>query len=285
MDFKKVLLPTDFSRPPMQLLDCLDEFKFLGLEEVILVHVIDMRAKGAAKSYRGMEMELLEAQKKMLENMGLKVKIMVPVAVPNLEIARIGEQEQVSLILIPSHGQGFIKNIYLGSTTNDVIRVSSVPVLVEKYTDIDKDTCSIRCLNKFQKVLAPLDFSIYSRMLLDEITGLAHLIEEVILLTVIEGALDKDELTQTLANRTELLDVAKRELEQLGLKVQTIVERGAASDAIISAAAQQDVTLIMLAKRGAGLIKELLLGSTAYEVARRSQVPTLIIPVAKYRQN
>lgn len=283
MDFKKVLLPTDFSKPAMQLLDCLDEFKVLGLEEVVLVHVIDERSKGSARAYRGIEMQLLEAQKKVAETMGLKVKILVPVAIPNLELTRIGEEEQVSLILISSHGQGFIKNIYLGSTTNDVIRISSIPVLIEKYSDIDKDTCAIRCLNKFKKVLLPLDFSLHSHMLLDEIKGLANLIEEVILLTVIEGSLDNNELVQNIANREELIGTAKKELEQLGLKVETLVQQGAASDAIISAAEQKDVTLIMLAKRGAGLIKELLLGSTAYEVARRSKRPILIIPVNQSR--
>ncbi|MEQ8235940.1 MAG: universal stress protein [Syntrophomonadaceae bacterium] len=278
MDIKKVLLGTDFSRPAVQLLDCLDEFQTLGLEEVVLVHVIDSRAKGAAMAYRGFEQEILETQKKRLESLGLKVKVLTPVAIPNLELAKIAEKEHVSMILISSHGQGIIKNIYLGSTTNDVIRVATVPVLIEKYRGIDTETCSIMCLNKFKKVLLPLDFSVHSRMLLNEIHTIAGLIDEVVLLTVIEGAYSDLELMLAMEDREGLIDAAKIELEQLGLKVKTMVRKGSAANEILTVAEQEDVTLVMLAKRGEGLIRELLMGSTAHEVAKRSKRPVLLIP-------
>ncbi len=280
MDFKKVLLGTDFSRPAMQLLDCLDEFQTLGLEEVVLVHVIDTRAKGATKAFRSFEQEILAAQKKRLESLGLKVKVMTPVAIPNLELAKIAEEEHVSMVLISSHGRGIIKNIYLGSTTNDVIRVATVPVLIEKYRDIDTEACSIICLNKFKKVLLPLDFSVHSRQLLNEIRGLADLIEELVLLTVIEGAYDDQELMLAIEDREVLIQAAKNELEQLGLKVKTLIHKGSAAIEIVAVAEQEDTTLVMLAKRGQGLIKELLLGSTAHEVAKRSTRPVLLIPTS-----
>lgn len=280
MDFKKVLLATDFSRPSMQLLDCLDEFKNFGLEEVVLVHVIDSRAKGPAIAYRGFEKELLEAQKKRLESLGLRVKLLIPVAIPNLELVRIAQEEQVSMILISSHGQGVIKNIYLGSTTNDVIRISMVPVMVEKYQNIDSETCSIMCLNKLKKVLLPLDFSGHSQQLLEEFKGLAHFVEEVVLLTVIEGAYNDQELLLNVQAAEAQIKEVKLDLEKLGLKVKTMVHQGSAADDIVRTAEQEEVTLVMLAKRGAGLIRELLLGSTAHEVVKRSKRPVLLVPAA-----
>lgn len=281
MDLKKVLLPTDFSKPAMELLDCLDEFQTLGLEEVILVHILDKRAKPAVISYRGFEQELLNNQKRRLEDMGLKVVVMLPIGIPNFEIVRIAREEQVSMILISSHGQGFIKNIFLGSTTNDVIRVSEVPVLIEKYCDIDKETCSIRCLNKFKKVLVPLDFSAHSRVLLHELITLSHLIEEVVLLSVIEGSYNDQELAVSIKDRGNKLNQARLDLEHVGLKVKTIVHQGSASTDIIAMSEEEDVTLIMLAKRGEGLIKELLIGGTAHAVAQRAQRPVLLFPVVQ----
>jgi len=278
LDVKKVLLGTDFSRPSVQLLDCLDEFQTLGLEEVVLVHVIDTRAKGSAKAYHRFEQEILAVQKKRLESLGLKVKVLTPVAIPNLELAKIAEEEHVSMILISSHGQGIIKNIYLGSTTNDVIRVATVPVLIEKYRGIDTEACSIMCLNKFKNVLLPLDFSVHSRMLLDEILTMSGLIEKVVLLTVIEGAYNDQELMLALEDREVLIDAAKIELERLGLKVKTLLRKGSAANEIVNVAEEEDITLIVLAKRGQGLIRELLLGSTAHEVAKRSKRPVLLIP-------
>ncbi|NMC26741.1 MAG: universal stress protein [Syntrophomonadaceae bacterium] len=280
MNLKKVLLATDFSRPSMQLLDCLDEFKTLGLEEVVLVHVIDARAKGVAKAYQGLEREILEAQQKRLESIGLRVKSLIPVAIPNLELVKIAREEQVSLILISSHGQGIIKNIYLGSTTNDVIRVSTVPVMIEKYQNIDSDACSIMCLNKFKKVLLTLDFSIHSQRLLDEFKGLAHLVEEVVLLTVIEGSYNDEELRLNIEARQAQIQEIQLDLEKLGLRVKTIVQQGSAADVIVRTAEDEEITLVMMAKRGAGLIRELLLGSTAHDVIKRSSRPVLLIPTA-----
>ena len=281
MVIKKVLLATDFSRPAMQLIDCLDEFQTMGLEEVVLVHVIDSRApRGAAKAFQAFEQEILNSLKANLESTGLKVKIMLPVGIPNFEISKIAREDNVSLILISSHGQGYIKNILLGSTTNDVIRTSTLPVLIEKYHDVDKETCSVMCLKKFDKVLLPLDLSLHSQKLLAEIQGLSALIKEVVLLTVIEGAYDAEELDRTIINRQTLLFEKQKQLEELGVKVKIVIRQGSASPEIISVAEEEDVTLIMLASRGEGLIKELLLGSTAHAVIRGSKRPVLLIPSA-----
>ena len=41
--FTKVLFPTDFSAPAIRLLECLGTFRPLGVEEVVLLHVTDVR--------------------------------------------------------------------------------------------------------------------------------------------------------------------------------------------------------------------------------------------------
>ena len=282
MVIKKVLLAIDFSRASMQLVECLDEFQSLGLEEVVLVHVIDSRSPGGtAAAFRTFEQEILNSLKAKLEAIGLRVKLLLPVGIPTFELVKIAQAEQVSLILISSHGQGYVKNILLGSTTNDVIRTSPVPVLIEKYREVDPDTLSLICLRKFRRVLLPLDFSAPSQKLLEEIRGLAPLIEEVIILSVIEGAADEGQLQELLQQRQALLQEKQHDLEQLGLKVRTLLRQGSASIEIITTAEAEDVTLIMLANRGGGLIKELLLGRTAHEVIRGSKRSVLLIPTLK----
>ena len=41
--FRRVLFPTDFSEPANRLLECLGTFRPLGVEEVVLLHVTDVR--------------------------------------------------------------------------------------------------------------------------------------------------------------------------------------------------------------------------------------------------
>lgn len=275
----KVLLATDFSLPSEQLVDCVSELKSFGLKEVVLVHVIDVRAPALASiSFQGFNQEVLDKKEAKLESMGLKVKTMVPVGFPAHEIVKTALEEQVSMIAIASHGGGIIKELFLGSTTTDVIRTSPIPVLVEKYKDVDKATCCLVCQNKLKKVLLPLDFSIYSRKVLDQLKDVSDLIEEVILLSVVEGAYNDEALLKAIQEKEQKLEAEKEDLVKLGLKVKTIVCQGSASTNIVEVAEREDATLIVMATRGEGLIKELLLGSTAHSVARRSKRPLLLIP-------
>jgi nucleotide-binding universal stress UspA family protein len=277
--FQKVLLATDFSPPAIHLLDCLDEFKPLGLEEVVLVHVIDERPQGgAAKALQGYDKELLEKNRAQLDAKGFKVKTITRVGSPTLEILKIAEEEQVSMIVIASHGQSIISGIFLGSTTKDLIRTSTIPILLEKYNDGDQNLDSSICKNIFKKVLLPIDFSVHSEMILELLLVMSIAFEETVLLSVIESAHNDEELLRRFEARECQLEKLKKDLEQQGQKVKTIILEGAASTNIIEVAEQEDITLIIMATRGEGLIKEILLGSTAHAVARRSKRPILLIP-------
>lgn len=282
MFMKKVLLATDFSRPSMQLIECLSEFITFGLSEVVLVHVIDTLSQGnASKAFRKFDEGIINSEKMHLEAMGLRVKSMVPIGNPAAEIVQIAQNEKASLIAIASHGKGIIKKIFLGSTTNDVIRTTTVPVLIEKYKDVDKETCKIICRNKLKRVLLPTDFSIHSQRVYERFLGFAHLVQEVVIVSVIEGASNDEELFLATQETDCRMFKMKQDLEQLGLKTKTILCKGSASAKIIETANYEKASLIMMATRGKGLIKELLLGTTAQEVARRSKQPLLLIPASR----
>ena len=58
------------------------------------------------------------------------VRIMVTVGIPYKEIVRIAEEEDVSLILLPSHGKLGFSHELMGSTTIRVLRKTKKPVLI-----------------------------------------------------------------------------------------------------------------------------------------------------------
>ncbi len=279
MFIKKALVATDFSLPSMHLVDSLAELISFGLEEILLVHVVDIRAPGgSAVSLQSIDEEVLDRKKKSLEELGLKVQVIVPIGFPAPEIVKIATEHEASLIAITSHGKGIIKQLFLGSTTTDVIRSSTVPVLISKYRE-QQDY--VRGVKAFQKLLVPLDFSPYSEKLLDQLEELTGLVKEVIMLSVIERADSDEQLLQIIDEREGKLLEEKIKLEKLGLKVQTMILQGTASVNIIETADQEGVTMIMMATRGEGLLQELILGSTAHAVARRSKQPLLLIPLPR----
>ena len=105
----KILLATDFSKTAELLMNCLSELKDLGIEEVLLVHVVNIQhAKLSAGQLKKKNEEKLQQVKNKIEEKGFKVDIRVPIGGPTEEINRIANQEDVGLILIASHGRGFI---------------------------------------------------------------------------------------------------------------------------------------------------------------------------------
>ncbi len=279
MIFSKVLLATDFSKPSLQLLDCITELNTHGLKQVVLVHVIDVNIPGgAALTMMKYDEDTLTHTKERLEAIGLEVDVKVVVGFPAYEIVRIAEEEKASLIAVASHGNNIIKRIFLGETALDVLRTSTVPVIIEKFIDIDKESCAVICANRFKRILLPVDFSLSSNRVLEEIKDLAGEIDELLLLSVIEKARDSRDLERITAEREARLQELKNQFEALGIKTRTLLEQGSASPHIVDTAEREDVSLIVMGRRGRGKIKELLLGSTAHAVARRAGRPVLIIP-------
>lgn len=281
MIVKKILLASDFSEASLQLIDRISELKPLGLEEVVLVHVVDIGVPtGTTNLFRTYDEEILKKQKESIQALDMKVTEIVPIGFPATEIVRIAEEEKVSLITIASHGKGIIQRLFLGSTTTDVIRTSPVPVLIEKRSPINKDA-SVIDNGLFKKVLLPIDFSDYSQRVVDGIKDIPQLVEELILVSVIEKAYNDQDLQKAMAQNESRLNQMKQELQDIGFKTRVMIYQGSASANIIGVAEQEDVSLIVMATRGEGLIKELLLGSTAHAVARRSKKPLLLIPFSQ----
>ncbi|GAA4460474.1 universal stress protein [Novipirellula rosea] len=61
---------------------------------------------------------------------GASITIHAVVGDAGREITQFAESEKADLIVIPSHGYGFVKHILLGSVAERVVRLAHCPVLV-----------------------------------------------------------------------------------------------------------------------------------------------------------
>jgi nucleotide-binding universal stress UspA family protein len=79
--------------------------------------------------------------------------------------------------------------------------------------------------------------------------------------------------------RDEAQDVAQEAVSRLqaaGVEAEPEVLDGPAETALLQVAESHDADLIVVGRRGHGLIAELLLGSTSEYVVRRAKVPVLV---------
>ncbi len=282
MLMEKVLLATDFSDSARKLQHCVGEFKELGLKEVVLTHVVDIQSSAMGSTVlQKHNQEVLEEEKKRLSELGLEVKVRVELGYPPEKIVGIAREENVSLILVGSHGKGFLRELLLGSTAFDIIRSSDIPVYVEKYRYREGEVAEPVCSNRLESVLVPVDFSSCSEKAVEKVLGLGKKLEKVTLVAVIESSEDPEELEKTKKEYEFSLEEIARRFKAMEINVVSRVEVGLASEKIMEVADEVGTTMIVLSTRGAGRLQRLFLGSTADAVARRSRYPTLLIPCRK----
>jgi len=144
--FKKILYPTDFSDVSFKALEYMKQLRECGAEEVLVLHVIQeqtivtLRAHGEGIiDIKELERELTEhANNSMvkveaeLKKFGFRVKKMIATGFPLREILSAEEEEDISLIVIGSHGKSNLEEMFLGSVSEKVIRKCKSPVLVIK---------------------------------------------------------------------------------------------------------------------------------------------------------
>jgi nucleotide-binding universal stress UspA family protein len=142
--FSKILYPTDFSDVSKIAINYLIQLKDAGTKEVVILHVVDTRNLHIPDIYAIMDLSLLgekqaiSAKKKAnkisekLSDAGIKTIIRIEKGIPFKKMLRVEKEEDVSLIVIGSHGTSNVKEMLLGSVSEKVVRKAEKPVLVVK---------------------------------------------------------------------------------------------------------------------------------------------------------
>lgn len=149
--FEKILYPTDFSDVSQRALDYVKALKAAGTKEVVLLRVISdksMECIGKGIALAGMEVANFlsqafqslqeEARQQIrpvedeLKAAGFDVTARIESGVPQSRILEIAESENVSAIVLGSHGRSNLSSALLGSVSDHVIRYANQPVLVVK---------------------------------------------------------------------------------------------------------------------------------------------------------
>jgi nucleotide-binding universal stress UspA family protein len=148
--FKRILYPTDFSDVSKKVLAYIKQLKESGCERIILLHVIDERQIRAIESFVSEHSEKLtrdiiesvsqemQSIEKELVQAGFQVESRIEKGNPLREILRVEEEEDISLIVVGSHGKTNLEEIFLGSVSEKVARRCKKPILIIKRSSHNK---------------------------------------------------------------------------------------------------------------------------------------------------
>lgn len=133
--FERVLHPTDFSACADEAFQVVKRLKATGTQEVILLHVQDQRAMAHRPTEQLAEFDRedaarLEKMARALVLFGLTPRILIRHGVPFQETLKVADEEDVGLIVLGSYGRSAVKELFAGSTFENIARLSRRPVLV-----------------------------------------------------------------------------------------------------------------------------------------------------------
>lgn len=285
--FQSLLFPTDFSPQAEQLAKCLHEMQPLGVEEIVLLNVVELGPQiGFASDTfeqmlswkRDAEARLAEIQER-IQAKGIRCRWRIELGKPAVEIVRVAEEERVSVIAMGTHGHGFLRGALIGSVSHDVVRHAPVPVLVLKVNvmeELGATDCSFVCQHIFRHVLYPTDFSDCAVEALSYVKQLRGAgVNDVVVLHVREkhGRSDTDSETTV----SDQMQQVRSELEFFGFNVSSIIADGSPAAAIERVSRQQDVSLIVIGSQGRSAAEDVLLGGVSDAVICRHTKPVLVV--------
>ena len=265
--FTRVLLAMDLTPKSEILLPCLYSLCPDTNTEIILAYVFDEEedADPYSSSYKKVYSKLQGYANELMRNGYEAVSIEMPWGEVFEEITRVGDDKEVDLTLVASHGKGFFRSALLGSTTFDLARSSKRPLFVAKD-------------DMLRKLMIPTDFSKKSLVALNLIRSLREHVAEVVFVHVVERSRNQSDLESKLMNAESRMEELVAEMKLFGIKASYLVDKGAASKKICRWAEEENVSMIAMTKTGAGLVKGLVMGATAQNVTLNSERSLLLLP-------
>ncbi len=141
-EIKTMLVTTDFSETSRKAFPLARGLAHKFGARIIVAHVEDDRLPPLLGEYAGVDLgRVLDTQHgratRDLERLagaelgsGTELQLRVVSGTPHVEIVRMAEETHADLIVMATHGRGFISHAILGSTTERVLRRAPCPVLV-----------------------------------------------------------------------------------------------------------------------------------------------------------
>ena len=212
------------------------------------------------------------------------IRFQVVTGKPAAEVLRIAREHAVDLIVIGSHGATGFRKLFFGSTTERVLRETTVPVLVTPATHPGpRKAEEIRKI--VRRVLVPVDLTAATGHQLQSARAVAemldlpllivHVIEPVRSLVAAQPRLPKIE--------AERRDRAERELEQAtagmpsSVRPELLVSYGEPAEEIAKVAQDRDAGLIVMGLHSSPLLGPRM-GSVTYRVLCLAHRLVLALP-------
>ncbi|MEP0984275.1 universal stress protein [Ekhidna sp.] len=277
---KKIVVPVDFSEQASYALDFAIELNDKVKGEIILVHVVDIpvghlnftgevNSSGMESFYTG---EFIKATHNKLEEWSKRVidknqKVSVHMKYGNAftNISKIIAEESATWIIMGSKGASGLREVFIGSNAERMIRHAECPVFIIKGETHLKDIKSMAFASDLSK---EQDLIAYHAKDIQELLGLnMHVVKVKTPYNWLEEVQVK-KMLEHFAERNHLKDFTTSTIEA------DFVDTGA-----VKFAEDVNAGLIVMGTHGKKGIAHIIGGSIAEDVVNESKIPILIFKI------
>lgn len=289
---KKAILATDLSKASDLLLECIPQFKAMGVEHITVFHSATVSFNYMEYSGYSMmvhiEARMISMRNKLKEH-GFSADFMIKEGLPSQEIIDYAGLHPDAMIIMGSKGFGFAKRNLIGSTTLRVIQQSKNPVLMIRIKYLGKnaageDECTLETKDLLSHGLLLTDFSKNAMLAFKFIEEyLVPYFNQFSLLHVQDTVALRHHDKQTIA-RFNQIDIGRlnKLAEELNPKtkapVNTVLAEGAVVPEILREVKLNQISLIVMGTHGRSHFSDIVLGSTVFSVIQLVESNCLLIP-------
>jgi nucleotide-binding universal stress UspA family protein len=293
MRIESVLVGMDFSASAVRAAQWVARF-FAPNAAMTLVHVIDPPDRPPfASPFLPSPDEVIAAAREDAElrmsdvvaSLSTDLHSKILIGKPHERIREFGESIGADLVVVGPHGDRPRPHMFLGTTAERIVRVSSIPVLVGTNPPVGAP----------RTILVPVDYYRLTETILQWARDLAGTFgAEVKLLHVWSTAIYSHVASMSRLAATsdaearrevekELRDAATRWLEDLTAtgfehgRATATVMTGKPGDATLELATATHADLILLGRHGSGLVAPALFGSVVRTVLNGASCPVLVV--------
>ncbi len=223
--------------------------------------------------------EVVEEAAKTLDTLGVSYETDVVQGNPAPTIVEYAERYDQDLIVMPTHGREGLSRYLIGSVSEKVVRLSSVPVLTVRMQP--DETLEF----PYEDVLVPTDGSDAATHAAEHALSLAASLDATVhvLSVVDDGALGADVRSTTSGTEseqvaTDAVETVVSEAETRGV-TDTVshVEHGTPVEEILDYVESNDVHAVGMGTTGRRGTDRILLGSVAEKTVRSAPVPVVTV--------
>ncbi|MEF8878256.1 MAG: universal stress protein [Haloarculaceae archaeon] len=284
--YENILLPFDGSDGAAEVLHHASEIAHWADATLEVLYVADT-TRDSVTVVEGRTVDALEQQgedvvdeaAKTLDTLGVAYDTDVVQGNPAPTIVDYAERYDQDLIVMPTHGREGLSRYLVGSVTEKVVRLSSVPVLTVRMQPDET------LVFPYEDVLVPTDGSPAATYAADHVLSLAASLDATVhVLSVVDDSVLGLDVRSTVSGEeservaTEAVEEVVSQAEARGV-TDTVgsVERGSPVEEILDYIDSNDVHVVGLGTTGRTGTDRILLGSVAEKTVRAAPVPVMTV--------